>query len=303
MACLRRRARAAAAERDPLLSRAGTSLVELLVALALAAVVLAAATGSMLRQQRAARWVGVLGAAESQARHAVRLLPDELALLDPAAGDVVPAQATDSTVELRAVIASAIACDSATSVVTLAPDLGLVPPLGGVARAIAAGDTLWFLTDSLGWQARAVLAASRISSACLRPPTPGAAITTRLVLDAPTNAGGGTPLRVTRHERWLFYRASDGGWYLGVRDWNAATARFNTSQPVAGPFARTLRTGERTGFRFYDSIGSALIPDGTNESRIARVRVTVLSAVAPSGAGDTVRRDSADAVLSRRGVQ
>jgi len=284
------------------LKRTGSSLVELLVALGLAGVVLVAATGSMLRQQRAARWVGALGATESQAAHAVRVLSEELALLDAAAGDVVPAQASDSMLELRVVVASAIACDTATAFVTLAPDVGSAPPLGGTARVIAAGDTMWYYADSLGWRPRAVVAVSRVTSACLRPYTPSAS-TTRLILDAPMNAGGGTPLRVTRHERWVFYRASDGRWYLGLRDWNAAAARFNTTQPVAGPFLRALRSGERTGLRFYDSLGSALVPDGTNEGSIARVRVTTLSSVAPSGAADTVRRDSADAVLSRRGVQ
>jgi hypothetical protein len=33
------------------------------------------------------------------------------------------------------------------------------------------------------------------------------------------------------------------------------------------------------------------------------VRVTALSAVAAYGVADTIRRDSADAVLARRGVQ
>jgi len=283
------------------LTRAGSSLVELLVALGLAAVLLAAATGSMLRQQRSARWVGAFGAVESQASHAVRLLPDELALLDAAAGDVASGQASDSTLELRAVVASAVACDSATNVVTLVPDAGTLPPLGGISRTIAAGDSLWFL-DSLGWRARGVLAASRVTSGCLRPATPSAA-TTRLALDRAMDVGGGTPLRVTRHERWLFYRASDGRWYLGFRDWNVAGARFNATQPVAGPFVKALRTGARTGFRFYDSLGNALMPDGTNEGGIARVRVTALSTVAAYGVVDTVRRDSADAVLARRGVQ
>lgn len=284
-----------------MLSRAGSSLVELLVALGLAAVLLAAATGSMLRQQRTARWVGAFGAGESQASHIVRLLPDELALLDAATGDVIAGQASDSSVELRAVVASALTCDSATNTVTLAPDAGTAPPLSGVARTIAAGDSLWFL-DSLGWQGRGVVAAARATSGCLRPPA-ASAVTTRLALDAPMDVGGGTPIRVTRHERWVFYRASDGRWYLGFRDWNAANARFNTTQPVAGPFVRALRSGERTGFRFYDALGSAVVPDGTNESGIARVRLTALSAVAAYGVVDTVRRDSTDAVLARRGVQ
>jgi hypothetical protein len=283
------------------LTRAGASLVELLVAMGLAAVLLAAATRSMLRQQRAAHWVGTFGAVEAQASHAVRLLPDELALLDAAAGDVVPGQASDTTLELRAVVGSGVACDSATSAVTLAPDGGTIPPLGGVARTIAAGDSLWFL-DSLGWRGRAITAASRATSACLRP-SASSAPTTRLALDAPMDVGGGTPVRVTRHERWLFYRASDGRWYLGFRDWNAAGARFNATQPVAGPFVKALRSGERTGLRYYDASGNAVMPDGTNERGIARVRVTALSAVAAYGVADTIRRDSADAVLARRGVQ
>jgi len=283
------------------LRRAGSSLVELLVALGLASVLLAAATGSMLRQQRSARWVGAFGAAESQAGHVLRLLPDELGLLDAAAGDVVAGQASDTTLELRAIVASAVACDSATNSVTLAPDAAAMPPLGGVARAIAAGDSLWFL-DSLGWRARAVVAASRTTIGCTRPFAPSA-VTTRLVLDASMDAGGGTPLRITRHERWLFYRASDGRWYLGFRDWNAAGARFNATQPVAGPFIKSLRSGERTGFRFYDAAGSTIVPVGTNEGRIARVRVITLTAVPAYGVADTIRRDSTDAVLARRGVQ
>jgi type II secretory pathway pseudopilin PulG len=284
------------------LTRAGASLVELLVALGLAAVLMAAAAGSMLRQQRAARWVGVLGAVESQASAVVRLLPDELTLLDAGAGDVVPGQASDSAIELRGVVASTISCDTATATVTFTPDVRSAPPLSGVARAPAVGDSLWYYSDSLGWRGRTVLATARVTASCRRPPAPGAS-TTRLALDAPLDVGGGTPLRVTRHERWVVYRATDGRWYLGVRDWNAVSARFNAAQPVAGPFVHALRSGERTGFRFFDSLGAALVPDGTNESAIARMRITALSAITASGAVDTVRRDSADAVLLRRGVQ
>jgi hypothetical protein len=283
------------------LKRAGTTLVELLVALGLTAVLLAAATGSMLRQQRAVRWVGVLGAAESQAAHALRLLPDELSSLDAAVGDIVPGQASDSALELRAVVASSVSCDSSTAFVTLAPDVGPAPPLGGIARVPAAADTLWYHVDSLGWQPRAILAASPVTSACRRPDASSSA-TVRLTVNTPLDVGGGTPLRVTRHDRWVVYRATDGRWYLGVRDWNVAAARFNASQPVAGPFVRALRTGERTGFRFFDTLGAALVPNGTNEGAIARVRVTVLTSVAASGVADTVRRDSVDAVLSRRGA-
>jgi hypothetical protein len=62
----------------------------------------------------------------------------------------------------------------------------------------------------------------------------------------------------------------------------------------------TERDGARTGFRYFDAAGWALVPDGTNERDVARVRVTTLSAVLASV--DSVRRDTADAVLARPGV-
>jgi prepilin-type N-terminal cleavage/methylation domain-containing protein len=281
------------------LSRRGTTLVELLVALVLSAVLLGAASSSLLRQQRAARWVGASSAAESQVRHVVRLVAGELALLDAESGDVAAGQASDSSLELRAVVASALSCDTAATVVTLAPAGAVVPPLSGVARAPASGDSLWYAADSLGWRARAVVGVARASAACLLPSAPSG-LTYRLTLDAPIDVGGATPLRLTRWERYVVYRASDGRWYAGIRDWSVASARFLAPQPVAGPFLRALPTGERTGFRFFDSLGTPLVPDGTNERAIARVRITTLTAVPAWSTSDSVRRDSADVALARR---
>jgi type II secretory pathway component PulJ len=281
------------------LSRRGTTLVELLVGLVLSAVLLGVASRSLLRQQRAARSVGAGSASESQARHVARLLSGELAPLDAASGDVAAGQASDSSLELRAVVATALTCDTATNVVTLAPAGAVTPPLAGIARAPAAGDSLWYDADSLGWRTRAVLAVARVSASCALP-SASAGATYRLTLDAPIDVGGGTPLRLTRWERYVVYRASDGRWYLGIRDWSVAGARFLSPQPVAGPFLRVLSTGERTGFRFYDSLGVSLRPNGTNERAIARVRVTTLAAVPAWAGADSVRRDSADVALARR---
>ena len=46
----------------------------------------------------------------------------------------------------------------------------------------------------------------------------------------------GAPVRFTRPVRYSLYRAADGDWYLGEREWNPTTVRFNTIQPVSGPF-------------------------------------------------------------------
>jgi prepilin-type N-terminal cleavage/methylation domain-containing protein len=281
------------------LRRRGLSLVELLVALSLGGIVLAAAASSMLRQQRGVRWIEGLTGAELQLRPVVHLLTDELSLLDAGAGDLAAGQASDSSLQLRAVVAASLACDSGAAL-TLLPETGASPPLAGLARPPETGDSAWLYFGALGWRARAIVGVSRVTTPCAVP-TLAAGPAYRLVLDQPPDAPAGTPVRITRWERWVVYRAGDGRWYVGVRDFSPATGRFLAAQPVAGPFLRAARDGARTGFRYFDASGGALAPDGTNERDVARVRVTTLSAV-PAVMTDSVRRDSADAVLARPGI-
>jgi len=279
------------------------TLVELLVGLALGGIVLAAAGNSMLRQQRGARWVEGMTGAELQLRPVLRALPDELTLLDASAGDIPAGQASDSTLQLRSVVASTLTCDTATATtITLLPETSAEPPLGGEARNPDAGDSVWlYRGDSLGWRGATIVSSSRVTTGCAIPSvTSGPGY--RLTLDAPAAVGGATPVRVTRWERWVVYRAGDGQWYVGIRDWSTATARYLAPQPVAGPFVHTLPSGERTGFRYFDGSDAPLVPDGTNEPGIARVRVTTLSSATPGALRSSIRRDSADAVLSRRGA-
>jgi hypothetical protein len=284
------------------LRRTGTSLVELLLALALTALVLGAATSSLLHQQRGARWAGALGGAESQMRPLVQIRPGDPPPLDAGAGDIVSGAATDSTMQIRAVVASSLACDSAQSVLTMLPDVASGVATGGVARAPAVDDSLWFYpNDSLGWQPRRVVGVSHGRASC-RMPASAAGPAYRLTLDAPADAPGGTPVRLPRHERYVIYRASDGWWYLGARAWSVAVGGFLAPQPIAGPFLRARPGGAITGFRYFDSLGAALVPNGSNERSIARVRVSSIALV-PSLAGtDSVRRDSADVALVRSGA-
>jgi len=281
------------------LRRAGFTLVELLVALALGGIVLAAAASSMLRQQRGVRRVEGLTGAELQLRPVLGLFTDELSRLDASAGDIAPGQASDSSLQLRAVVAASLACDSAAAL-TLLPESGDAPPLAGLSRPPEPGDSAWLYFAALGWRPRVVVSASRVTTACAVPPSaPGPAY--RLGLDQPADAPAATPVRITRWERWVVYRAGDGRWYVGIREFSPATGRFLAAQPVAGPFLRAARDGVRSGFRYFDASGFIVTPDGTNERDVARVRVTTLSAVT-APVTDDVRRDSADAVLARPGV-
>ena len=282
-----------------MLKRAGMSLAELLAALALGGIVLAVAGGSMLRQQRGARWIEGLTGAELQLRPVLRLLADELSVLDASAGDIAAGQASDSALQLRTVVAASLSCDSA-SALTLLPDAAATPALGSSARAPAVGDSAWLYRGAYGWGAREVIGVARATSACAVP-TSASGPTFRLLLDGPADVPAGTPVRVTRWERWVVYRAGDGRWYVGIREFSPATSRFVAAQPIAGPFLHVARGGRRTGFRYFDAWDNALVPDGTNERSIARVRVSTLSVVR-STAADSVREDSADAVLSRAGA-
>ena len=283
-----------------MLNRVGMSLAELLAALALGGIVLTVAAGSMLRQQRGARWIEGLTGAELQVRPVMRLLADELSNLDASAGDVAPGQASDSALQLRTVVSASLTCDSA-STVTLLPEVDVAPALGGSARSPAVGDSVWLYRGfGSGWGAREVIGVTRVTTAC-GVPTSGPGPAFRLLLDAPAGAPAGTPVRVTRLERWVVYRAGDGRWYVGIREFSPATSRFVAAQPVAGPFLHTSRGSSRTGFRYFDAADNAIVPDGTNEASIARVRVTTLSVVRSTGT-DSVRQDSADAVLSRVGA-
>lgn len=267
----------------------------------MAGLVLATASASMLRQQRSVRWTSSLNGGEAQMRPLLQLLPNELAHLDPSAGDLAPGQASDSTLQLRAVVATSFACDSATSSITLTPDATSAVAIGGVARLPAAGDSLWFaVSDSAGWQPRRIVAIARVSAGCLSPPLP-AGPSYRLTLDGDISAPGATPVRITRHERFVVYRASDARWYLGLRDWSDGTGRFAAPQPIAGPFISAL-ANERTGFRYFDGAGSEIVPNGSNESSVRRVRVSSLISVPSRGAADSVRRDSVDVALAGRGA-
>jgi hypothetical protein len=79
----------------------------------------------------------------------------------------------------------------------------------------------------------------------------------------------GAPIRVTRPVRYSLYRGSDG-WSLGQREWNTATLRFNTIQPVSGPFLSAAAGGIR--FPYYDSSGAALPLPVVDPRAIALIR-------------------------------
>jgi hypothetical protein len=113
----------------------------------------------------------------------------------------------------------------------------------------------------------------------------------------------GTPLRITRPARYSLYRSADGKWYLGRREWSPVQGRFETIQPVSGPYrAYDSEAGQTSGLelRYFDRSGLRVPSGSVASDRIARVSV-VLRAPPPGGDGQVrERRDVASVTVALR---
>jgi len=292
-------------------SRSGFTLAELLIALACGAVLFAVAAAIALRQQRVFAELADAAATTGRLREVIATLPIDLRAVSPRAGDI--REARDTSLEIRATIASAVVCDSAgASSLILAPALAGAEAYAAYLTPIAAGDTAWLLDvrDSTErWIPRRVTSASSTTAArCAtgaptlsRPPF----ATLVISLDTVGPARAGTVLRVTRPIRYSLYRSSDGSWQLGVRDWNTTAQRFNSVQPVAGPLLPP--SGRGLAFSYADSTGGIVANPADSQTGLALIRIAAhaqsLRPVRVLGAragGVTQRADSLDAVVLLR---
>jgi hypothetical protein len=225
-------------------------------------------------------------------------------MLSGATGDIVAGEARDTALQLRALVASGVACDDAAASATFAPDEDGTPEAlwGAVPRL---GDSLWWYAgDSLpGWRGARIASSDSVLAPCLLAGSSVRPARRVTLAGIPDTIPFGTPLRVTRPARYSFYRSGDGSWQLGFRDWVDGD-HFGAPQPVAGPFL--LRAGSRrSGFRYFGRTGDELSASaaGVDAARVARIRVTLVAAD-PAAAGTlaAVRSDSIDiALLPARG--
>ena len=284
--------------------RSGLTLLELMVGLVIGGFALALISAISVRQQRVFSDLAEIAAAGGQLRDAAGILPVDLRGISARLGDVH--EARDTAIEFRATIASALVCDSAPAGLVLAPVGDSVSSLGFGETAVAIGDTAWLLNaadSNADWRAFRVSSVASIrggSCASLAPAlTAAERALTRVVValdSAPqSTAAIGMPIRFTRSLRYSLYRASDGAWYLGERDWNAVTARFNTVQPVAGPFLSPAQRGLL--LRYADSTGRDLGAPVGDTRNIVMVRMELRAATphsmrALAASGAAKRTDS-----------
>lgn len=298
-------------------ARRGVTAVELLVALTIAAVVLALFAALAVRQQRIFGDLADAAALDAHLRETASVVAVDLRSLAPALGDVRDAR--DTALEIRATIATAVVCDATPTTLILSPEADSTPRFVAFATPVAAGDTAWLLSTSDmsdDWRPLAIAAAGTAPPGQCAPLGPkldarGAALTrTSLTVDRAALAAAdptpiGLPIRVTRPVRYSLYRASDGLWYLGERDWNAATLRFNTIQPLAGPLLPASLRG--LAFTYLDRSGVTMASPVSDPSTIAFVRVdargetaNIVRALGAAGP-NAPRRDSISALIAARG--
>jgi prepilin-type N-terminal cleavage/methylation domain-containing protein len=269
--------------------RRGLSLVELVVTVALLGVVLAFVARTLIGQQRLYQSVHARETLDRASRQAVLILAGELEPVFAQGGDLTAGQATDSAVEFQSLVGAAIGCGVHSLDVRLPPaaDTG-APTFAAYVTTPAVGDRLLVFdaeADPEQWRERVIVGLRTGGSSCAwAGPRDGYTLT----LDSALTVAPLSAMRITRRTRYSLYRSGDNQWYLGMRDWNSATGRFNTIQPVSGPYlpysARASTTGVK--FTYVDSSDRLLPTPVANATGVRRVDVTIRT----TSGGDSIVR-------------
>ena len=274
------------------MSREAFTLVELMIAMVMGGILAAGIVSVLRRQQRFYTTAASLVEQRISLRDATGILPGELRALSPASGDVLAF--SDSSLEIRVTIGTAIACDTLPGGdgLALAPSALQPARLTSFATSPQAGDLALVYdpgpndrASDDGWISRDVADVTPAASMCVGSPfvalaealAPPALVRFASGDRVPASIRPGAFVRVLRRVRYRFYRASTGEWYLGYSEW--AGTGFSVVQPVSGPFASYSRRGASgLALRYFDTTGTELV-DPADAWRIARVSVVARGGV------------------------
>ena len=284
------------------LKSVGFTTVELMVALVLAGIVTAAISAVLRRQQRFYTNAASLVEQRVALRDITGILPGELRALSPAGGDVLAF--SDSALDLRATIGTAIACDTVAvgGAIALAPVSGRGAPLSSFTTAPQAGDVALVYDagesdrpDDDAWIPLAVADVAWSPAVCVGSPFASSADASTPPMVVRFGAGSRVPPTVrpgafVRLLRRVRYRSGTGDWYLGYSEWSGAG--FTVVQPVGGPFAAySARGPSGVALRYFDENGVELFDPG-GAARISRVRVAAQGVARGTLSGTRALTDS-----------
>jgi len=239
--------------------RAGWTLPELLVSLAILGAVLGIASHFAVNQLRFYRASTDASQQRSNLEQVGAIVGAVVSTVSLQSGDIVIAQ--DTALEVMTPVGAAVTCSSLPgAIVVPAATNARGNTFGAYLAQPAAGDRATAITDDSDGVHVIQLhitgsAAGPISCPPFSNGSTWSLSTVESILIPPASA-----LRVSRPIRLSFYRSSDSKWYLGAKDWNGSAAMFNGIQPVAGPLSPFSLDSRKTGLRFVyrDSSGADL---------------------------------------------
>lgn len=230
--------------------RRGAGLAEMLVALALSAIVSAASAAALANAERYMRRARATSDARRLLREAAAVLGSELRA---AATDSLHVRG-DTAVDFQGLVGVGVVCVASGTVLVAPPDVAAGGfPFSSWRATPEAGDLLAVFDTSAGgtWRTVAVDSASTPANGAGCKPSSGLMSAadsaarrpvTRIVVHSALNPVplAGAPLRIVRPGRYALTRAADGSWSISYR---RCTGACGVAQPVAGPFAAAADSG------------------------------------------------------------
>ena len=303
------------------LRRSAFTLVELVVALAIAGIATGLMTATLTRQQRFFSSAEEVLAVRAHLRDGADILASDIR--SAAVAQFGLPVMTDTAVEMITVIGSSVACQSPSGETVGLPPSELVsgntltsmlvmPDTGDLAGIYTMPGGIpdsarWETFRIAGFAARAIASSCPSSTGFVTPADEFAGATGFLLTLAstpPAQVRAGSIVHFLRRARYSLYRSSDGDWYLGYRRCGiAAPHACGSIQPVSGPY-RPYRTGGPSGmsFRYYDRAASEI--SGASSVNVARVDIVLRgetrSPISLTGDSRRVWRDSVIVSVSPR---
>ncbi len=277
-------------------SRAGFTLVEILVVLVLMGIFAAAMVKLLLRQQRFYNSTNELIQTRQQIRQAAFMLPSDLRGVSRLGGDI--AVMTDSSIEIRSVFGTSVVCmvNAAGAWISTVPvqsakgsamtNWKLAPAVNDSVAIYDDGASMGVLDDS--WRLSRITAVSLVTGDNVT----GCPSSSKLVQLADLTASNpsyhltltpapaattlqGASIRFYRRVHYSLWKwPTDGKWYLAFYDcvFNRVPV-CTTPQPIAGPLRPYASPGTTSGleFTYYDSTGAVT----ATKTLVARISVVV----------------------------
>jgi type II secretory pathway pseudopilin PulG len=281
-------------------TRCGSSLVELLVALPILAIIGAIAIAVLLGAHKQARKSDTVQGNARELRHGGLVMATELRPLQP--GDLIAW--TDTSLEFQSLVGVGIACDTrvASRHIDMLPAWESDPARTAFITTAQPNDRVvaWRTgrdpgTRAAPFETRVASVAS--STACAGSPLridATRAIRLHVSDSSASPLQEGTPVRITRRVRYALYRASDGNWFLGRRSHDGTD--WDVVQPVIGPLLSAASRG--VNFVVTDSADVPLASGATSAAavriRFRAARVGVATSVVDSTAFDVALRGRDD---------